>query len=105
MGHLQVTVARVLPNEISLSQNQPNPFNPSTTISFALPEATRVALRVYDARGSLICTLIDRELGAAEHAVEWNGRDDLGNPVATGVYLYRLQAGSKVLQHKMILAK
>jgi PKD repeat protein len=105
-GPIQVSVARSVPARISLSQNQPNPFNPSTTITYALPERTQVTLRIYDAQGHLIRTLVNGEQrSAAEHSVEWNGRDDRGRSVSTGVYLYRLEAGSKVLQNKMILAK
>ncbi len=104
-GPIQVQVTLAAPKELALGQNRPNPFNPTTTITFALPEAERVALRIYDAQGQLVRTLVNGEMSASEHAVEWDGKDDRGTQVGSGIYIYRLELGSTVLQNKMVLMK
>ncbi len=83
----------VLPTEYSLSQNQPNPFNPSTDISFSLPKSGQVKLTVYNILGAEVATLVDEIRSAGVHRITWDGTDKSGNPVASGVYLYRLTAG------------
>lgn len=94
-----------VPAAASLAQNHPNPFNPSTTISFSLVRDGRVELKVYDARGALVRTLVDGQVAAGEQRVAWDGRDDGGRQVAAGVYLYRLRADGQELQRKMTLVK
>ena len=89
-----------LPTKFSLSQNYPNPFNPSTTIKFALPQATKVSLRIYDAVGREVATLVNKEMNAGVHSVKWNA-----SKMASGVYFYRLQAGSFVQTKKLMLLK
>jgi hypothetical protein len=86
-----------------LNQNQPNPFNPTTYISFALPEAGHVTLRIYDAQGHLVRTLVNEERAADYHVAQWDGRDDAGVALSSGVYLYRLETARTVLQQKMVL--
>ncbi len=73
-----------------LEQNFPNPFNPSTDIAFALPEAGKVTLNIYALTGQLVATLVDGELPAGDHLLSWNGRNQTGTAVAAGVYLYRI---------------
>ncbi len=73
-----------------LAQNYPNPFNPSTRIRFALPEAGRVQLRIYNEVGQLVRTLANNELAQGWHELYWDGRNHLGQTVATGVYFYRV---------------
>ncbi|HOX26165.1 MAG TPA: FlgD immunoglobulin-like domain containing protein [Candidatus Krumholzibacteria bacterium] len=90
---------------VSLAQNTPNPFNPSTTIAFTLPHGGRVSLRVFDVRGRLVRTLVDGERAAGAHAVDWNGRDDRGAQAASGVYLYQLEAAGQTRQRSMLLVK
>ena len=80
------------PAEYALLQNHPNPFNPATTISCELPEPGYVALNVYDVTGQLVRRLVNGQVNAGHHAVEWDGRDNRGRPVASGVYLCRLVA-------------
>ena len=75
-----------------LEPNHPNPFNPSTTIKFALPEDGRVTLRIYSETGQLVATLVDAEMKVGRHAINWNGRGQSGAPVASGIYFYRLVA-------------
>ncbi|MCK6558067.1 right-handed parallel beta-helix repeat-containing protein [bacterium] len=75
-----------------LQQNYPNPFNPSTMIKFALPQAGRVQLHIYNSAGQLVRTLANNEMAQGWHELTWDGRDQNGQTVATGVYLYRLTA-------------
>lgn len=88
-----------------LEQNYPNPFNPTTTITYALDESTDVSLRIYDAAGTLVRTLVDGRREARHHRVEWDGHDQEGNSVASGVYFYRLEGGGEALTKKMVLLK
>jgi choice-of-anchor B domain-containing protein len=105
-GHTgQVTGAHGAPAAASLAQNYPNPFNPATTIRFELDSSRRAALRVYDVGGRLVRTLVDAALDAGPHTATWTGVDDSGRAVASGVYYYRLDAGSTSLTRRMILLK
>ncbi len=89
---------------LQLTQNAPNPFNPATTISWvADPEAGQVSLRVYDLAGRLVRTLVAGAASAGPDSVTWDGTDDLGQPVAAGVYHYRLQQGGQAVARKMVL--
>jgi hypothetical protein len=90
---------------LTLYQNHPNPFNPVTTISFALPDKAWVNLSVYNAEGKLVNTISDKAFGEGTHEVEWDGTDATGSRVGSGVYFYRLQVGKRVLTKKMILLK
>ena len=94
-----------LPTEFALEGNYPNPFNPTTTIQFALPEDASVTLEVFDATGRLVSTLINGQLSAGRYESIWNGRNDAGSTVASGMYLYRLRAGSFVESKTMLLMK
>jgi hypothetical protein len=89
----------------ALLQNRPNPFNPSTAIPFVLPEAGRVRLRVFDLEGRLVRTLVDGVRPAGRQEVRWDGRDDRGRPVSSGVYLVRLEAAGEKLSRKMVLLR
>jgi len=89
----------------ALAQNTPNPFNPMTEIQFELPERIPVHLQVFDLRGRLVRTLVDGPREAGLQRVTWDGRDARGARVASGVYLYRIQAGDWVDQRKMTLVK
>lgn len=95
----------VTPNVFRLYTNHPNPFNPKTTIGFALPTAQPVKLAVYSLDGRKIATLLDEPRSAGTHEVTWMGLDDAGQPVASGSYLYRLDAGPYRQVMKMTLMK
>ncbi len=101
----------VIPSKYKLSQNHPNPFNPATKITFLLPEATKAEMKIYNPLGQLIRTFEPINYIAGIHSVEWNGRDDFGRNVASGIYFYNLKAtGSKDGSHfsetrKMILIR
>ena len=90
---------------LTLFQNTPNPFNPSTAIAFYLPERSHVRIDVYDVAGRLITTLIDEPRPAGRHSVDWNGQADAGRTAASGVYFYRLRADKFEQTKKMILLR
>ncbi|GEM_PF-6163347 len=94
-----------LPAEFVLQQNYPNPFNPTTQIRYELPKAGHVALSIFNSLGQEVRRLVDRAQPAGYHLVTWNGRDQNGKPVPSGVYHYRLQVGDFVSTKKMIMAK
>ncbi len=96
-------IARQLTN--ALSQNYPNPFNPKTTIAFSLREQGQVSLNIYDVKGRLVRTLVDRRLDANLHRVEWDGLGNNGSPVSSGMYFYRIKAGDFTQTRKMLLLK
>ena len=86
-------------------QNHPNPFNPSTTINFAVPQAGEVKLAIYNLRGQLVQTLYSGVISAGQHSVVWNGTDFRGAKVASGVYVYRLQADGRSQVKKLLLLR
>jgi hypothetical protein len=95
-----------LPRHYYLHANVPNPFNPSTEIRFDLPAAGDVHLHVYDVRGRAVRTLVDgRPHVAGRHHATWDGRDDRGNVVASGVYFYRIRASAFTGTRRMVLLK
>ena len=93
------------PDVFALLGNRPNPFNPSTEIRFDLPSTVDVQLTIYAADGRRVALLRDRPMGPGRHAVTWNGRDDSGAPLTSGVYFARLEAGEETAVHKMVLLK
>ena len=90
----------IIPLEYSLSQNYPNPFNPSTTINYAISSKQLVQLKVYDILGSEVATLVNQEQSAGSYKIDFNA-----SRLASGVYFYRLQAGSFVETKKMVILK
>lgn len=97
----------VTPGRATLAPNWPNPCNPRTRLAFALPAGPerRVRLTLYDVRGRRVRGLVDRDLGPGRYEVDWRGDDDQGQSVASGVYLYRLEAGPDVAQRKLLLLR
>lgn len=100
-----VESSTALPANYTLLQNYPNPFNPSTTIRYGLPAASQVQVTVYDVRGEQVATLIAEQQSAGWHSVQWDGRNEIGRQVSTGVYFYRLVAEDFVETKKMVLMK
>jgi hypothetical protein len=88
-----------------LKENVPNPFNPSTKITFSIPTQTRTLLKIYNSRGELIRTLTDEIRAAGTHTVLWDGRDNAGRMISSGVYYSRLEAGSHTDVKKMVCIK
>jgi hypothetical protein len=93
------------PEASYLAQNFPNPFNPTTRIAFGLSASVRVSLRIYDAAGRLVRALVNEERRAGRYEESWDGRDSNGRAIASGIYFYRLSAGSFVETKKMALLK
>jgi hypothetical protein len=89
-----------IPTEYGLDQNYPNPFNPATIINYQLPENNHVSLKVYDILGNLVSRLVDKEMEAGYHSVNWNA-----SQLASGIYIYRIISGSYISTKKMILMK
>jgi hypothetical protein len=94
-----------LPTGFSLAQNYPNPFNSSTTISFDVPVVSHVSLRVYNILGEHVTTLVNRMAQIGTYRVSWDGRDQGGSPVASGVYIYKLETETFTESRKMMLIK
>ncbi len=94
-----------LPDRFPLSPNYPNPFNLETTIEYALPEAARVQLSVYNLRGQRVRVLVDAFQPAGYQRVVWNGRNAHGDEVSSGLYFVRFRAGETVLTRRMLLQK
>ena len=90
----------MIPENFTLHQNYPNPFNPTTNIKFELPNMANVELNVYNMMGQKIATLISGNLRAGVHHIHWNASD-----IASGIYFYRLEAGSMVVSKKLTLLK
>jgi hypothetical protein len=100
-----VGVAPETPLVTSLGASFPNPFNPATTIPFTLAEAGEVQIVIYDVRGERVHTLVREVRDPGHHRVVWNGRDQSGRPVASGVYVYRLVTTSHLAARKMLLIR
>lgn len=94
-----------IPDEYLLAQNYPNPFNPATIIEFQLPVSGHVQLDIYNLSGELITTLVNREFAAGYNRVVWNGRNNQGFNATSGIYFYRIIAGSFSTVRKMILVR
>lgn len=94
-----------VPSAFVVHQNYPNPFNPETEIRFALPEAGSVVLKIFNTLGEEIRTLVDARFEAGYHRVRWDGKDNKGRPLASGVYLYQLRAGEFAQVRKMSLLR
>jgi hypothetical protein len=103
---IEPIAANGAPGSFELAQNYPNPFNPTTNISFALPHADHVTVAVYDILGRNLNTLIDNQLmQASSHNVTWNGTNDSGQRVASGVYFYQVTTSEFSATKKMVLMK
>jgi hypothetical protein len=90
---------------LTLFQNHPNPFNPSTLIKYYLPEKSHITLSIYDASGREVICLVSRQEERGHHNIEWSGYDSQGNSVASGVYFYKLTVGKNRISKKMILLR
>jgi len=112
VGELHYSVVTVgvepgggIPSAFTLSQNYPNPFNPSTTIRFNLPVMSHTSLTVYDVLGREIAIILNGEVARGTHDVMWNGTNNTGANVTSGVYVYELKSGNYVSTKKMLLMK
>jgi hypothetical protein len=94
-----------IPTSFDLGQNYPNPFNPTTTISFSVPKQEYVVLVIYDMLGKEVNRLVDGQMSAGSFKATWRGDTKNGEKVSSGVYFYRLQAGSFSAVKKMLMLK
>ncbi|MCD4698757.1 MAG: T9SS type A sorting domain-containing protein, partial [Bacteroidales bacterium] len=92
-------------NGFTLEQNYPNPFHSHTWINYSIPELSNVALHIYNVRGELVRTLQNGQQPAGKHSIEWNGLNDSGNPVGSGIYFYRLKTEGFTGSMKMFMLK
>jgi hypothetical protein len=94
-----------IPKEFALYQNYPNPFNPATEIKFDIPKESHVKIVIYDITGKEVKTLVDEVVKPGAYRILWDGTDNSGNKVTSGIYFYRMIAGSYVSVKKMVLIK
>ncbi len=94
-----------VPTEFDMAQNYPNPFNPETSIQFVLPNTVKVKLEIYNTLGQRIRLLVNSQLNAGVHTVMWNGRDDFGRSLSSGVYFYRIEADRFTKTSRMVMMK
>lgn len=100
-----LVAATNIPYSLTLDQNYPNPFNPETDISFNLPQRTHVSFTVYNLLGQRVRILMNGEMDSGFHTIHWDGRDESGNSVASGIYFYRLKTQAFDQTKKMVLIK
>jgi flagellar hook assembly protein FlgD len=94
-----------LPVKFVLNDNYPNPFNPQTNISFTVPSSGNINLTVYNITGQRVATLVDGYQHSGEHNVQWNGLDQNGNQVSSGIYFYSLKTDASSMTKSMVLLK
>ncbi|HED38122.1 MAG TPA: T9SS type A sorting domain-containing protein, partial [Ignavibacteria bacterium] len=94
-----------IPKSFELYQNYPNPFNPSTTIKYELPKESFVRINIYNLLGQKVKTLVNSNKKAGTHTTVWQGKDELRNNAASGIYIYRITAGKYVVSKKMALLR
>lgn len=93
------------PSGFSLSQNYPNPFNPTTNLEFSLPKSAKVRIDILNVLGQRVRTLVDETMTPGRYVADWDGKDEAGNQVSSGVYFYRMEAGDFSDTKKMVLLK
>ena len=94
-----------MPNRFELKGNYPNPFNPSTKIAYSIDMNSKVNVKIYSLLGEEITSLFSGDVNPGTHEVQWNGVDNVGVAVASGVYIYRVEANNQALTGKMMLLK
>ena len=105
VGEMNAVAGNEMPREFALAQNYPNPFNPQTTIRFSLPQNAPVVLAIYSTTGRRIRTIVQQGLPAGIHKFIWDGLNESGEQVASGVYVYQLTAGQFQASRKLILLR
>ncbi len=97
--------AVIVPGKFALEQNYPNPFNPSTTIAYQLPSSEIVRITIYDLTGRRVLELLNETREAGSYTAKWSGRNQSGGQVASGLYIYQIQAGQFTQSRKMLFMK
>ena len=105
VGEPETITAQANPSGYSISQNSPNPFNPDTKIAYGLPAATKVSIRIYNVMGQLVKSLVDEYQPAGTYEAIWNGTNDSGEKVASGIYFYRFETADFQKTVKMTMLK
>ena len=105
LTQIEIGNLKPLPDRTALRQNMPNPFNPSTTIEYQIAEAGQVRLAIYNLLGQEVRVLVDARNEAGHYTATWDGKDQLGRQVASGIYLYRLLANDYAASRRMMLLK
>ncbi len=103
--NIEIGTFKTMPKDYALGQNVPNPFNPSTTIDYRLPEAGDVQLVIYNLLGQEVRTLVRESMDAGFHSVVWDGTDEFGKQVASGIYIYRMSVADFSQVQRMMLLK
>ena len=103
--HEPIAVTIAQPKQFELAQNFPNPFNPTTSIRYQLPQAATVRLSVFNLLGQEVVTLVNEKQNAGYYTLQWDGRNQSGQTVASGIYLYRIEAGEFRVTKRMVLLK
>ena len=98
-------VPQLVTSGYQLNQNYPNPFNPITTLRYDIPEHSHVNIIIYDMIGREVKTLVNQFQDAGYKSVVWDAKNDFGQPVSGGIYIYKIQAGSYISANKMVLLK
>ena len=94
-----------MPTTFAIDQNFPNPFNPTTTMNYQLPQASDVRITIYNVLGQKVRTLLNTRMDAGYHNVVWDGLNDNGARMASGLYMYKFEAGTYVQVQKMLMMK
>ena len=94
-----------IPGKFALRQNYPNPFNPVTTIAYDVPEMASVRIDIYNILGQQVCTLINRSHEPGYYRIQWDGTNDYGQVLASGMYIYSIQASGFTSVKKLVLMK
>ncbi len=102
---VETSPTEALREVVTLEQNEPNPFNPSTTITYALPQAAEVELTIFDVMGRRVRTLVQQHQQAGRYVVTWDGRNEQGQILSSGMFFYQLRAGSFMQTRKMALVR
>ncbi|GEM_PF-1808433 len=100
-----ISTRRMQPGSFTLDQNYPNPFNPTTNISYSIEKSQKITLTIYNVLGQQVRTLVSGQQMAGSHTLTWNGRNDLGLNVPSGIYFYSLRGSDRILTKKMILIR
>jgi flagellar hook assembly protein FlgD len=95
----------MLPNNLSIKEIYPNPFNPETIISYSLPKSQKVSLKIFDITGKEIITLVKGKMDAGNHQIIWNAHNQIGEPISSGIYISVLENGQNAISKSMVYIK
>jgi len=101
----EITGVRTAPDRLLLEQNYPNPFNPSTTIIYHVPTSSKVKLQIYNLAGQQVATLVNEKRQAGIYSIKWDGTDESGRTVSSGLYLYKLESADFIQVRKFVIVR